>query len=85
MKKTESKAVAAANLALQPEKHAFGPDLKLTITIPGAFVPLFKAMVAIHTPGEQTETLFASRAVCHWMLSEDALQKFDDLVNELNV
>jgi hypothetical protein len=55
--------------------------LKLTITIPGPFVALFEAQVMVNSAGNRES--FAARAICRWLLSEDAMQAFDGLVNSL--
>jgi len=56
--------------------------LKLTITIPPPMASLFTALMHINRGGSLED--FAARAVCRWMVSEDAMQSFDDLVNELS-
>lgn len=73
-------------------RAARGQPLKLTVTIPGPYVPLFRALVEVHPwePGDCPATdsaraeAFASYAVCWYLLSEEASQSFDNLVNGLS-
>ena len=72
-------------IKVQRAAAKLGPPLVLKVTIPPPFVPIFWAMVSVHYPdrSKQRAEAMASKAVCKWLLSEDAMQVFDNLANTL--
>ena len=72
-----------ADVPKKSEKRPAGkPEKPLTITvrIPGPMAPLFKAMFLVHRAKSQED--FAMRAVCRWLVSEEAMSAFDEMVNQ---
>jgi hypothetical protein len=54
-------------------------SLVLTVVIPPKLIPMFTAMAAV-TCAESREG-FAAWAICKGMICEEAMNKFDELVN----
>jgi hypothetical protein len=63
------------------ERERYKP-LKVQVTIPSAVVPLFRALT--FASKAKSAQAFATRAVCKYLLSEEAMTVFDELVNKLN-
>jgi hypothetical protein len=64
-----------------PAERPDTQPLTLKVTIPAKAVPLFKALVEV-TRARSPED-FAAWALCKGMTSDEAMTRFDDLVNDL--
>lgn len=66
---------------LKIKREARKGALTLKVTIPANVVPLFNALAEV-TRAESPES-FALWCLCKGLTSEEVMQKFDDLVNDL--
>ncbi len=84
MKPTTEKKPAAkpAIIPLAELKRIQAKNLTLRVTIPGPMVPMFNALFEISEA--RSPEAFASLAICRWLVSEDAVSHFDDMLNKLS-